>query len=601
MLGSQPGIPPIKDYGFIGDTRTGALVSSNGSIDWMCWPRFDSEPVFGRLIDSERGGIFELSVARAKVAWRRYNNASAVLVTHWTAPLGEASLTEAMAMSTRAPAVVRVLECTRGEVDVRLCYAPRPGLPGRRASVPVTLRTAPALELSQSGEWSGRLAAGDRISTLLSERRSAITHRDIADLLVRTDSWWQRWSDGIRCGPTYRDVLVRSLINLRLLTYSPTGAPVAAPTTSLPEEIGGERNWDYRFSWPRDASVGVAAFLAVRKHDEARGFVDWLTARAASTERGIRVLYTVDGTRGGPEHAVRRVSGYRNSRPVRVGNLAEEQHQLDVYGWVIDAIWNFVDSGQTLGRRSLSVLGQYADYVCAEWRLPDAGIWEIRDDSRHYVHSKVWAWIALDRAVRVGHRLKMKRQRVVEWERARDELSADIRDNGFDSQLGAYVRAYGSDELDTALLLLPLTGFEKEGSERLTGTVDAIWTQLSAGDPLLYRYLPGRDGLPGKEGAFLPCTFWLLEALLRLGRHEEGLRLFEQVLEVAGDLLLLPEEIDPATREFLGNYPLALSQAGLVHAVLEVQRVLETGAPPAPGTRRSGPRERDAHRRRTAD
>jgi GH15 family glucan-1,4-alpha-glucosidase len=599
--GSQSGIPPIKDYGFIGDTRTGALVSSNGSIDWMCWPQFDSEPVFGRLIDSERGGAYELSVAGAKVVWRRYNTASAVLVTQWTTPFGEARLTEAMAMSTRMPAVIRVLECTRGQVDVRLRYAPRPGLPGRRTSVPFTLHTAPSLELSKSGAWGGRLAAGERISTLVSEGRSPITHRTVADLLARTDGWWQRWSDGIRSGPAYRDVLVRSLINLRLLTYSPTGAPIAAPTTSLPEEIGGVRNWDYRFSWPRDASVGVAAFLAVSKHDEARGFVEWLTARAASTERGIRVLYTLDGTSGAPEHAVRRVSGYRNSRPVRVGNRAEEQHQLDVYGWVIDAIWNFVDAGHTLSRRSLSVLAQYADSVCAEWRLPDAGIWEIRDDSRHYVHSKVWAWIALDRAARIGHRLRMRHQKVVSWERARDELAADIRDKGFDSQLGAYVRAYGSDELDTALLLLPLTGFEKEGSERLTGTVDAIWKRLTAGDPLLYRYLPGRDGLPGKEGAFLPCTFWLLEALLRLGRHEDGLRLFEQVLGIAGDLLLLPEEIDPATREFLGNYPLALSQAGLVHAVLEVQRVLETSAPPAPGTRRSGPRERDPHRRRTAD
>lgn len=603
MAQTQSDIPPIKDYGFIGDTRTGALVSSNGSIDWMCWPRFDSEPVFGRLIDSERGGVFELSVAGGRVAWRRYNRASAVLVTHWTAPLGEATLTEAMAMSTRAPTVVRVLECTRGDVEVRLSYAPRPGLPGRRTSAPFTLHTVPALELTASGAWRGRLAAGERVSTVLSEGTSPTTHRAIANLLARTDGWWQRWSDGIRCGPAYRDVLVRSLINLRLLTYSPTGAPIAAPTTSLPEEIGGVRNWDYRFSWPRDASVGVAAFLAVGKHDEARGFVDWLTARATPTERGIRVLYTLDGATAEPEREVRSVSGYRNSRPVRVGNLAQEQHQLDVYGWVIDAIWNLVDAGHRLGRHSLSVLAQYADGVCVEWRLPDAGIWEIRDDSRHYVHSKVWAWIALDRAVRVGVRQRVKRQRVAAWERARDELAADIRDKGFDSQLGAYVRAYGSDELDTALLLLPLTGFEQEGSERLTGTVDAIWQRLSAGDPLLYRYLPGRDGLPGKEGAFLPCTFWLLEALLRLGRHEEGLRLFEQVLGVAGDLLLLPEEIDPVTRGFLGNYPLALSQAGLVHAVLEVQRVLEAGAPPAPGMRRSGPRERSQqhHHHRTAE
>jgi GH15 family glucan-1,4-alpha-glucosidase len=575
VVRTQDGTPRIQDYGFIGDTRTGALVSSAGSIEWMCWPRFDSEPVFSRLIDAERGGYFELTVTGGRVVSRKYRNASAVLVTDWSAPLGQARLTEAMIMNTRTPALVRVLECVRGQVDAHLRYTPRPGLPGRPTSPPFTLHTAPSLKLSTSGTWAGELAAGERISTLLSARRSPMTHRVAADLLARTDRWWQRWCAEIRSGPAHRDVLIRSLINLRLLTYSPTGAPVAAPTTSLPEEIGGGRNWDYRFSWPRDASVGVAAFLAVGKHQEARGFVDWLTSCATSSEPGIRVLYTLDGANGAPEREVRTVSGYRKSRPVRVGNLAQEQHQLDVYGWVIDAIWNLVEAGHSLSRHSLRVLAQYADIVARDWRRPDAGIWEIREAPRQYVHSKVWAWIALDRAARVGHRQKVGRQRVTAWEQARDELAAEIREKGFDTRLGAYVRSYGAEELDAALLLLPLTGFEADGSARLAGTVDATWKQLSAGDPLLYRYAPGRDGLPGREGAFLPCTFWLLEALLRLGRREEGLRLFDQVLALATDLLLLPEEIDPSTGDFLGNYPLALSQAGLVHAVLEVQRVVD--------------------------
>jgi len=576
MSASQRVIAPIRDYGFIGDTRTGALVSPTGCIDWLCWPRFDSEPVFGRLVDAERGGHFEMSIAGAKPVSRHYRQASTVLVTEWSGPSGRARLTEAMAMTTRAPAVVRVLECIEGRVGVHLHHSPRPGLPGRREPVSFTLHIAPHLVLDASGTWHGTLAAGERISALLAERRRAITHDEATDLLARTDRWWQRWSDGIHCGAAYRDVLTRSLINLRLLTFSPTGAPVAAPTTSLPEEVGGVRNWDYRFSWPRDASVGVAAFLAVGKDREARRFVDWLTSCAVSTESNIRVLYTLDGTRGSPEREIRTVSGYRGSLPVRVGNLAEDQHQLDVYGWVVDAMWNMVDAGHSLGRRGLRVMAEYADYVSREWRRPDAGIWEVRDDPRHYVHSKVWAWIALDRAARVGHRQRLARRRVASWESARDAVAAEIRDRGFDSRLGSYVRAYGSDELDTALLLLPLTGFEDAGSQRLAGTVDAIWNGLTAGDPLLYRYPPGRDGLPGKEGAFLPCTFWLLEALLRLGRREEGLRLFEQVLGLAGDLLLLPEEIDPATGEYLGNYPLALSQAGLVHAVLEVQRVLDS-------------------------
>jgi GH15 family glucan-1,4-alpha-glucosidase len=398
------------------------------------------------------------------------------------------------------------------------------------------------------------------------------------ELIDGTDRWWRRWSHDIRAGQHYGEVLVRSLINLRMLTYTPTGAPVAAPTTSVPEEIGGVRNWDYRFSWPRDASVGVAAFLAVGKYAEAHAFVDWLVRCACRDETPIRVLYDLDGERSLPEREIDGVSGYRDSRPVRVGNLAEEQHQLDVYGWVIDALWNLVDAGEPLGPDGRRALTDYADYVADNWRRPDAGLWEVRDEPAHYVHSKVWAWIALDRAGRTAAALGMDAGRASRWRREGEILAGDVRRHGVDAGRGCYVRSYGSRELDSALLLLPLTGFDGVDGidgERLSATVDTIWRELSAGDPLLYRYPVGRDGLPGSEGAFLPCTFWLLEALLRLGRRDEGLRLFEQVLDLAGDLLLLPEEIDPRTGAYLGNYPLALSQAGLVHAVTEVQRILD--------------------------
>jgi GH15 family glucan-1,4-alpha-glucosidase len=566
---------PLRDYALLGDTRTAALVSPTGSIDWMCWPRFDSEPVFGRLIDSDGGGSFELAVTDIVDTRRRYREASTVLVTEWRTSTGAARMTEAMAMGTRAPVLIRVLECVRGSVGATLAYRPRPGIPGRPPrDLAFSLQTAPRTELCPDGTWSGALHAGERMMAVLSERRSAIGGREAADMLERTHAWWQRWSDNIRCGEAYREMLVRSLINLRLLTYGPSGAPVAAPTTSLPEEIGGSRNWDYRFSWPRDASVGVAAFLAVGMHREACAFVEWLTACAASGEPGIRVLYTIDGGVGSAEHEITDVSGYRGSLPVRVGNLAQEQHQLDVYGWVIDAIWNLVDAGHSLSRRSRKVLADYADLVCREWRRTDAGIWEVREEPRHYVHSKVWAWIALDRASRTGRTLRMNRRRIAVWERTRDEIAAEVRERGFSPELGSFVRAYGSDQLDSALLLLPLTGVEDAFHPRLAGTIDAIWRELGAGGPLLYRYTPGADGLPGKEGAFLPCSFWLLEALLRLGRREEGLRVFEQVLSLANELLLLPEEIDPTTGAYLGNYPLALSQAGLVHAILEVQKVV---------------------------
>ncbi|MDQ6721092.1 MAG: glycoside hydrolase family 15 protein [Candidatus Dormibacteraeota bacterium] len=407
---------------------------------------------------------------------------------------------------------------------------------------------------------------------VVSRRDDPVSAVQAAKLINDTDDWWREWSDAIRSGKQYREVLVRSLINLRLLTYTPTGAPVAAPTTSLPEEIGGGRNWDYRMSWPRDASVGVAAFLAVGKYKESRAFVRWLVSRACTGADPIRVLYDLDGNKAKRERELRGVAGYLGSRPVRVGNLAADQHQLDVYGWVVDAVWNLVVADRKLGRKGRQALSSYANWVASEWRNPDAGLWEIRDKPAHYVHSKVWAWIALDRAARTATMLRMNRGKTADWECERDLIADDIRTHGFNADLGSYVRAYGSKEMDSALLLLPLTGFDD--ARRVGGTVDAIWKQLGAGGPLVYRYPPGKDGLRGKEGAFLPCSFWLLEALLRLGRIDEGLLLFEQVLGLANELLLLPEEIDPATGAYLGNYPLALSQAGLVHAVLEVQKVL---------------------------
>jgi GH15 family glucan-1,4-alpha-glucosidase len=567
--------PPIREYGLLGDTRTAALSSSAGSIDWMCWPRFDSEPIFGRLVDPKRGGCFELSVLDATHTTRRYRDRSAILETTWKGDGFEATLVEAMAIGPKDSVLVRRLTCLEGRVAGTLLYDPRPGLPGRTSKrAPLVLRTSPDLRVRMGKAAEFELTRGQSLMAVLSDRHHPVSADQGAQLISDTDKWWRNWSDDIRSGEQYRDVLVRSLINLRLLTYSPTGAPVAAPTTSIPEEIGGSRNWDYRLSWPRDASVGVAAFLAVGKYKEARAFVRWLVSRACTGADPIRVLYDLDGNKATRERNLRGVAGYQGSRPVRVGNLAGDQHQLDVYGWVVDSLWNLVDADRKLGVKGRQALDRYASWVASNWRQPDSGLWEVRDKPAHYVHSKVWAWIALDRAARTAKILRMHRGTTAAWEREREMVAEDIRSHGFNTDLGSYVRAYGSKEMDSALLLLPLTGFDDDPL-RLGGTVDAIWKELGAGGPLVYRYTPGHDGLPGKEGAFLPCSFWLLEALLRLGRIDEGLRVFEQVLSLAGELLLLPEEIDPATGAFLGNYPLALSQAGLVHAVLEVQKVLD--------------------------
>jgi GH15 family glucan-1,4-alpha-glucosidase len=565
---------PIREYGLIGDTRTAALTSSAGSIDWMCWPRFDSQPIFGRLIDPKHGGCFEISVLGSTRTARRYRDRSAILETTWKARGGEATLVEVMAMGRNGSVLVRRLTCEKGNVAGRLVYDPRPGLPGKTSKgPPLMFLTDPELRVRPGRPTEFELSRGQSLMTVLSDRDDPVSAAQAAQLINDTDQWWRDWSDEIRSGKQYRDVLVRSLINLRLLTYTPTGAPVAAPTTSLPEEIGGSRNWDYRLSWPRDASVGVAAFLAVGKYKEAREFVKWLVSRACTGSDPIRVLYDLDGNEAKRERKLRGVAGYLGSLPVRIGNLAADQHQLDVYGWVVDAVWNLVKVDRKLSIKGRQALGNYADWVASNWHQPDSGLWEVRDTPAHYVHSKLWAWIALDRAARTAKALRMNRRRAAAWERERDLIVDDIRTHGFSKDLGSYVRAYGSSEMDSALLLLPLTGFDDD-PRRAGGTVDAIWKELGAGGPLVYRYPPGKDALPGKEGAFLPCSFWLLEALLRLGRVDEGLRLFEQVLNLANELLLLPEEIDPATGTYLGNYPLALSQAGLVHAVLEVQKVL---------------------------
>lgn len=574
MAGAPWSPPPIRDYGLLGDTRTAALTSSGGSVDWMCWPRFDSEPIFGRLIDPEHGGCFEMSVLGTTHTSRQYRDRSAVMETTWQSGNGEAMLTETMAVGRKSPVLVRRLSCTGGRISAKLLYDPRPGLPGTSRPSPLTLVTVPELRVRRGIPTEFELVQGESAVAVLSGRDGPVPAVQGGNLIDLADRWWRRWSDEIRSGKQYRDILVRSLINLRLLTFTPTGAPVAAPTTSLPEELGGIRNWDYRLSWPRDASVGVAAFLAVGKYKEARSFVKWLVSRACTGAQPIRVLYDLDGKASKPEREIRGAAGYLGSRPVRVGNLAADQHQLDVYGWVIDALWNLVEADGKLGLEARRGLRAYADYVVANWRRPDAGLWEVRGEAAHYVHSKVWAWIALDRAARCAKTLRMSRRHVAEWEAERDVLADDIHRNGFSVDRGSYVRAYGSAELDSALLLLPLTGFDDD-RRRLVGTVDAIWKELGAGGPLVYRYPPGSDGLPGTEGAFLPCSFWLLEALLRLGRVDEGLRLFEQVLSLVDGSLLLPEEIDPATGAYLGNYPLALSQAGLVHAVLEVQKVLD--------------------------
>jgi GH15 family glucan-1,4-alpha-glucosidase len=599
---------PIADYGVIGDGRTAALCSSGGSIDWLCLPRFDSEPVFGRLLGGDRAGCFSLHVEGAEETTRRYREGSAVLETTWRRPNGLVELTEGIVIDVARRLLpqfllLRRLE-SRGEpVPVRVRFDPRAGLSGQslrverrrgavvctRGSLALALQTSPEVEIVPGRETAFVLEPGRPVSMVLSaaDRHPLVfvPPEEALGLLEDTDRWWRRWTSAISYAGPWVDSVVRSLITLRLLTYVPSGAPVAAPTTSLPEEIGGQRNWDYRFAWPRDASIGVAAFLAVGHPHEAHSFLHWLLVASRLTRPRLHVLYTLDGKPGTRERELAQVPGYGGSAPVRVGNEASGQHQLDTYGWVVDAAWAMIRSGERLEPEMWRAVGGFADFVAGRWRDPDAGIWEVRGKTAHYVHSKLMGWLALDRALRMARSHPTRESRTRRWALERSALAADVRERGFDPVRGAYVRAYGSDELDAALLVLPLLEFEEEGSPRLTGTIEAIRRELGAGGPLLYRYPPGSDGLKGGEGAFLPCSFWLVQALARTGRLEEAHQLFGELRALSNDLGLYSEEVDPGTGEHLGNFPQALTHAALIQAALALEAA--TGGP---GTRPAGRR-----------
>ena len=596
------GYAAIRDYAVIGDGRTCALVALDGSIDWLCLPNVDSPAVFSRLLDARKGGYFELRPDEPFEAERRYLDSSNVLETTFRTSSGSARVTDAMCLTDMpriAPLreLVRKVEGVSGEVRMRWRFEPRFGFAeydtrlqrrGRRA---FALHKHDALALSvwgagegqeRGGGFEGSFTVTPETSVLLdlsatNNEPMFLPSRDYAErALARTERFWPEWARGAEYDGPWRGEVIRGALVLKLLVYAPSGAIVAAPTSSLPEWVGAGRNWDYRYSWIRDASWTLDALLRLGYHDEAHAYFWWLMHASRLTHPRLQILYGVDGSAHTPEQELRNLDGYRRSRPVRVGNGAAAQVQLDVYGALLETAWLYVKEGHELDKATGKEIAAIADYVCDCWEQKDSGIWEVRSEATHFTQSKALCWIALDRATKLAERGALPDRRE-KWQRAARRIHAFVEQNGWDDERGSFVRAPDQRELDASLLTLSLLGFDDPKSRRIRGTVDAIRRELSVG-PLVYRYR-GEDGLEGEEGAFLTCSFWLVDALARDGRLDEAIELMEQLVPLSNDVGLFSEEMNPETKEFLGNFPQGLTHLSLVNAAITIEDVKKTGAP----------------------
>jgi GH15 family glucan-1,4-alpha-glucosidase len=590
------GYAPIREYALVGDGRTGALVARDGSVDWLCLPNVDSPTVFGRILDAESGGSFRLEPKGRFEVERRYQDSSNVLETTFTTAEGRVRVTDAMTLTdiTRISPMrelVRKVDALAGTVPLRWAFEPRFGY--SRDHTRIERRAgrwfahagcdAIALGLCDAGEGtlhdgvvSGELSLAEGSSALLSlaaanKEPAVIPGRDDSERrLERTARFWPEWAGRITYDGPWRDEVVRSALVLKLLTFAPSGAIVAAPTTSLPEWVGGERNWDYRFTWLRDASWTLDAMIRLGFHDEAHAFFWWLMHASRLTQPRLQIVYRIDGSVDTKELEVQELSGYRGSSPVRIGNGAADQVQLDLYGAVLEAIWVYAEAVGRLDGDTGKEVAKIADYVTEHWRDRDNGIWEVRSETTHFIQSKALCWVALDRACRLAEQgmIPDRRER---WRAEADELRAFIDDEGWDDQRRSYVRATDLRELDASLLTLCLLRYHDPRGERIGGTIEAIERELRHG-PYVYRYR-GEDGVAGEEGAFLTCSFWLVDALARNGRVDDASLLMEELLGLANDVGLYSEEIDRRTGDFLGNFPQALTHLALVHAACSIRDV----------------------------
>ena len=589
----ENGYAPIREYAAIGDGRTAALVASDGAIDWLCLPDFDSGSVFGRILDARRGGSFELQPEEPFEAERRYCKGSNILETTFRTSSGAVRVTDAMLLvggERLAPMreIVRKIEGLSGRVRMRWRVEPRFDFGrkktriGHRAGRPFAWSGRDALAVSAwdagepdalgeaiEGRFVTELGTAAVIDLAGSRQEPVVLpgREDVEGRLEQTARFWTEWSGRIPYDGPWRDAVVRSALALKLCVFAPSGAIVAAPTTSLPEWVGGTRNWDYRFTWLRDASFAIDALLRLGCRGEATSFFWWFMHASRLTQPRLQVLYRLDGGRRTTEAQLDGIDGYLSSRPVRVGNGAADQIQLDVYGDVLDSIWRFASSGEAIDRTTAKEIAKIADHVTEVWRTADRGIWEVRSGPAQHVHSKAMCWVALDRACRLAeHGWIPDRSR--RWRPAADEIRNFVDEHGFDRDRQTYVQAANARELDASLLALSLFAYHDASDTRLTGTIDAIAVELADG-PLVRRYLVD-DGGGGREGYFLACSFWLVEALARAGRLDDARRNMEELLGHANDVGLYAEELRPGDHAFLGNFPQALVHLALVSAAVSV-------------------------------
>jgi len=588
----------IEDYALIGDMHTAALVGIDGSIDWLCLPRFDSAACLASLLGTEKNGRWRIAPAgKIVAATRRYRPSTLILETDFETAEGVVRVIDCMPERVSHPRIVRVVQGVRGTVPVSVRFNPRfdygktaPWIKaeGRVVSAgagpeAVELRADAPITTREHGiEAAFSVREGERLCFVLAWHRSweaAPPPIDPLEAVRETDAWWRAWSGRSTYQGAWKEEVERSLITLKALTYAPTGGIVAAATTSLPEFLGGVRNWDYRFCWIRDAALALDALMAAGYVAEATQWRDWVIRAVAGDPEDLQIMYGIGGERRLDEYVLDWLPGYEGSAPVRVGNAASGQRQLDVYGELVDAIYRARRHGMAPVPEGLEPTLGLAQWLDAHWREPDDGIWEVRGPRRQFVHSKVMAWVAADRMMKMaqesGFALPLERLR-----RMRDDIHDEVCRKGYDAERNTFTQYYGSTQLDAALLLIPQVGFLPATDPRVVGTVEAIQRELVR-DGFVMRYIPDKDaadGLPPGEGAFLACSFWLVTDLAMLGRVDEARALFDRLLALRNDLGIFSEEYDQQHQRLIGNFPQAFTHLALIASAVALAEAARTDA-----------------------